>query len=186
MMARRRRQAARALAGALLTVGCFSTALLVNTAAIASCDPAVDPAAHTTPVGDAVCGSASPSPSPRPTTSHTPSPSPTATATQNVPPPTFGGPPPVLPPGYGGYPIPTAFPSYVPQPTGQPFVQPTTPGQTDPYPIPGYFSGTQAGLRVKPGGGGFFALRAILFLLGAAAGAFTLYEARVRRWMVGI
>ncbi len=90
---------------------------------------------------------------------------------------------PTLPPftpGPNVFPTFTGFPSVAPAPyTPTPFPQ-------QQYPQQQFFGATtRMAQPVKPGSDPTL-LRAILFLLAAGFGYYTLRQARVRRWQVGI
>lgn len=92
----------------------------------------------------------------------------------------------IPPPSVGGFlpNFPTGFPGGLPPQTftGQPPF-----GQQTQNPTAPFYGGTSRGLAVTPTeGAGSYPTRIILMLLGAAAGASWLLQARVRRWMIGI
>ncbi len=176
-MTRPNGSSARALAGAICSLAFLAAALLVGSAR---------PARAACVVSGVLCGSPTPTPShstnPSPTPSHsaTQSPTPSPTFSGGVPAPVF----PTLPPFTPG---PGVFPTFTGFPTQFPSVAPTPVfPQQQQYPAQQFFgNSTRLSQPVKPGSDPT-TLRAILFLVAAGFGYYTLRQARVRRWQVGI
>lgn len=183
MMAHHGRSDARALAGAMCTFALVIAGLVVG----------MQGSAHAACVLS-VC--TSPSPSPKPSATHSPSPSPkpspSATSTPSPEPSGGGVPAPVVAPFPSFSPGPGAFPSFnfnnfpTPQPQPLPRTTQTVNAYQPYYPPQNFLGGTARVSQPLRSGSDTTLLRAILFLLAAGAGLYTLRRARVRRWQIGI